>query len=86
MVPLGSTVSHLPPRFAYILGNYGHDRHARSQGGRQPASAKPPLYDLYILPDVGLSFDCTIFCLRGLSAVYSREVCVVVYRVRVILL
>ena len=25
----------------YILGNYGH---ARSQGGRQPATAKPPLY------------------------------------------
>ena len=40
-VPLGSTVSHLRPRFAYILGNYGH---ARSQGGRQPAAAKPPLY------------------------------------------
>ena len=30
MAPLGSTaVSHLRPRFAYILGNYGH---ARSQG------------------------------------------------------
>ena len=25
----------------YILGNYGH---ARSQDGRQPAAAKPPLY------------------------------------------
>ena len=42
MVPLGSAaVSHLRPRFAYILGNYGH---ARSQGGRQPVAAKPPLY------------------------------------------
>ena len=41
VVPLGSTVSHLRPRFAYILGNCGH---ARSQGGRQPAAAKPPLY------------------------------------------
>ena len=39
-VPLDSTVSHLPSRFAYILGNYGH---VRSQGGRQPAAAKPPL-------------------------------------------
>ena len=41
MVPLGSTASHLRPRFAYILGNYGH---ARSQGGRQPAAGKPALY------------------------------------------
>ena len=40
-VPLDSTVSHLPSRFAYILGNYGH---VRSQGGRQPAAAKTPLY------------------------------------------
>ena len=32
--------SHLRPRFAYILDHIGH---ARSQGGRQPASAKPPL-------------------------------------------
>ena len=31
--------------FAYILGNYGH---ARSQGGRQPAAAKPPLYISYV--------------------------------------
>ena len=36
-----AVLSHLRPRFAYILGNYGH---ARSQGGRQPAAAKPPLY------------------------------------------
>ena len=41
MVSLGSTVSHLRPRFAYILGHY---RRAWSQGGRQPAAAKPPLY------------------------------------------
>ena len=40
MVSLGSTVSHFRPRFAYILGNCGH---VRSQGGRQPAAAKPPL-------------------------------------------
>ena len=39
-VPLGSTVSHLRSRLSYILGNYGH---ARSQAGRQPAAAKPPL-------------------------------------------
>ena len=31
-VPLTSTVSHLGPRFAYILDNY---RHARIQGRRQ---------------------------------------------------
>ena len=36
---LGSTGSHLRPRFAYILGKYGY---ARSQGGRQPAAL--PLY------------------------------------------
>ena len=29
----------LPPRFAYVLGKYGH---ARSHGERQPAAAKPP--------------------------------------------
>jgi len=39
MAPLGSTVSLLRPRLAYILGNYGH---ARSQDGRQP-TASPPL-------------------------------------------
>ena len=45
MVPLGSTiVSRLRPRFAYTLGNYGR---ARSQGGRQPTAAKPPLYYVY---------------------------------------
>ena len=44
-VPLGSTVSYLRPRFVYILGNHGH---ARSQGGRQLAAAKPPLYILVI--------------------------------------
>ena len=42
MSPLGSTVSHLRPRFAYILGKYG-----RSQGGRQPAAAKP-LLQMYV--------------------------------------
>ena len=42
MVPFGSTVSHFRPRFAceYILGNYGY---TRSQGGREPAAAKPLL-------------------------------------------
>ena len=40
-VPLGSNLSHFRPRFANILGIYGH---ARSQGGRQPAAANPPLY------------------------------------------
>ena len=46
-VPLGSTVSHLRSRFAYILGNYGH---VRSQGGRQPATANPSLHciNLYL--------------------------------------
>ena len=39
MVPLGSAVSYLRPRFAYIFGKYGH---ARSQDGRQPAAVKPP--------------------------------------------
>ena len=29
----------------YIFGNYGH---ARSQGGRQPAAAKPPVYNIGI--------------------------------------
>ena len=50
MVPLGGGTSHLRPRFAYILGNYGQ---ARSQGGRQPA-AKPPLcICIYIKPSCG---------------------------------
>ena len=40
MYPL-AVLSHLRPRFAYILGHYGV---ARSQGGHQPAAAKPPLY------------------------------------------
>ena len=45
-VPLGSNavMSHLRPRYAYILGNFGH---ARSQGGRQTAAAKPPLYQYF---------------------------------------
>ena len=38
-----AVLSHLRPRFAYILGHY---RHARSQGGRQPAAAKPPFYTI----------------------------------------
>ena len=44
--PLGSTVSHLRPRFAFILRNYGH---ARSQGENQPAAAKPALYNNVML-------------------------------------
>ena len=49
MYPLavGSTVSHLRPRLAYILGNFGH---ARSQDGRQSAAVKPPLYFVCFLP------------------------------------
>ena len=46
-VPLVSTVSHVRSRFAYILGNCGH---ARSQGGRQAAAAKPPLFYIYFGP------------------------------------
>ena len=42
-VPLGGTVAFAASIYlyhaSYILGNYGH---ARSQGGRQPAAAKPP--------------------------------------------
>ena len=38
-IPLGSTVAFSV--VSCFLGNYGH---ARSQGGRQPAAAKPPLY------------------------------------------
>ena len=34
-----AVLAPLRPRFACILGNYGH---ARGQGGRQPAAAKPP--------------------------------------------
>ena len=34
-----AVLSHLRPRFAYVLGHYGH---AWGQGGRQPAAAKPP--------------------------------------------
>ena len=40
MYPL-AVLSLLRPRFAYILGHYGH---ARSQGGHQPAAAKSPMY------------------------------------------
>ena len=36
-----AVLSHLRPQSAYILGHYGH---ARSQGERQPAAAKPGLY------------------------------------------
>ena len=42
-VPLGSTVSHLRSRFAYIHCNCVR---AWSQGGRQPSAAKPPLYQV----------------------------------------
>ena len=43
LVPLGSDVSYLRPRFADTLGNYGH---ARSQGEHHPAATKPPLYHI----------------------------------------
>ena len=36
-----AVLSHFRPRFAYVLGHY---RPVRSQGGRQPAVAKPPFY------------------------------------------
>ena len=48
-VPLGSTVAFTASIcLCYILGNYGH---ARSQGGRQPAAAKPPCapYNMYLV-------------------------------------
>ena len=38
-----AVLSHVPPRFAYILGNHGR---TRSQGGHQPAVAKPPTYSI----------------------------------------
>ena len=42
-----AVLSHLRPRFSYILGN---DEHARSQGGRQPAAARrsPPFIPVCI--------------------------------------
>ena len=43
MVPFLAVLSHLRPRFAYITGKYGH---ARSQDERQPAAAKPLLYNI----------------------------------------
>ena len=43
MYPL-AVLSHLWPRFAYILGYLRYSGHARSPGGRQPAAAKPPSY------------------------------------------
>ena len=63
MYPL-AVLSHLQRRFltwyvSYILGNCGH---ARSQGGRQPAEAKPPLHTYNIIynmyPDLRLSNVC----------------------------
>ena len=38
-VPLGNTVAFTAS--TCLIGSYGH---ARSQGGRHPAAAKPPLY------------------------------------------
>ena len=66
MCPL-AVLSHLRPRFAYttyILGNYGH---ARSQGGRQAAATKPPLYTTRICLEeyklYGILYDARyIFC------------------------
>ena len=45
-------VNPLRSFLCYILSNYGH---ARSQGGRQPPAANPPLYAciLYILRSIG---------------------------------
>ena len=43
-VPLGNTVAFTVSTSLYhILGKNGHER---SQGGRQPAAAKPPLYNI----------------------------------------
>ena len=54
MHPL-AVLLHLRPRFACILGNY---RHARSQGGRQPAAARPPLYNiLFYFPSENVQRD-----------------------------
>ena len=44
MFPL-AVLSHLRPRFTYIIGNYGH---ARSQGGRHSAAAKTALYIYFV--------------------------------------
>ena len=55
-----AVLSHLRPRLAYILGHYGH---ARSQGGRQPAAAKPGL--LYYIPSATF---CSFHSIRALCA------------------
>ena len=65
MVPLGSTVSNLRPRFAPILGSYGH---ARSQGGHQPAAAKPPCVYIYIFAKGNVAL-CSI---TGCNALWSK--------------
>ena len=49
-----AVLSHLRPRFVYILGNCGH---ARSQGGRHPAAAKPPLYVILNPKPVGHRYE-----------------------------
>ena len=48
-VPLGSTAEFTDSiRRYYILRNCGH---ARSQGGRHPAAANPPLHIYHIVED-----------------------------------
>ena len=65
--------SHLRRRYAYtkyyILGDDGH---VRSQGGRQPDTAKPPLHILYYVVWFRLGADG--------SRAESRELCHVVHK------
>ena len=70
MVPLGSTVPHLRPRFAYILGNFGH---ARSQGGRQPAAENTLLYYIYTV-SICMMHAC------GVRVVFLEHVALGVYK------
>ena len=68
-ISLGSTaVSHLRPRFAYILSNYGH---ARSQGGCQPAASKPPLVYQYIVHIIPSYFAKKNMLARSMYVAYQ---------------
>ena len=50
MYPL-AVLSHFRPRFANILGHYGH---ARSHGRRQPDAAKAPWYNKLIISAIAV--------------------------------
>ena len=66
MYPL-AVLSHLHPRFAYILG---HDGHARSQGGHQPAAAQSPSYTniiLFYFISILFTRSCIVFGLLSRS-------------------